>query len=213
MPGAISLSRRNAKELKSSNRIASRSTCMSISSAFPEEIQDPERNPETLGSEAASVKAALERLLMKDITQEGGDGKCQCIWCSGSGQRRCAWCEGQGCRKEMLTTSWESLQKDIENARDGNPVQLPEDIRVSFNGIEQTLNHLPSILRVITNLIFDIGLTTVFVFGFAILQNFWISLIHVPMTKTVCSACKGSKQLRCRYCFGSGVGSYGHAYN
>lgn len=27
-----------------------------------------------------------------------------------------------------------------------------------------------------------------------------------------CSACSGSKKLRCAYCRGSGVGSYGHAY-
>jgi hypothetical protein len=29
---------------------------------------------------------------------------------------------------------------------------------------------------------------------------------------TVCSACEGSKMLRCAYCKGSGIGSYGHAY-
>ena len=28
----------------------------------------------------------------------------------------------------------------------------------------------------------------------------------------VCSACTGSKKLRCAYCRGSGVGSYGHGY-
>lgn len=27
-----------------------------------------------------------------------------------------------------------------------------------------------------------------------------------------CSACSGSKKLRCAFCHGSGVGSYGHAY-
>lgn len=31
----------------------------------------------------------------------------------------------------------------------------------------------------------------------------------VPVT---CSACSGSKKLRCAYCRGSGVGSYGYAY-
>lgn len=28
----------------------------------------------------------------------------------------------------------------------------------------------------------------------------------------VCSACSGSKKLRCAYCHGSGIGSYGHSY-
>lgn len=27
-----------------------------------------------------------------------------------------------------------------------------------------------------------------------------------------CSACSGTKELRCAYCRGSGIGSYGHAY-
>lgn len=31
----------------------------------------------------------------------------------------------------------------------------------------------------------------------------------IPVT---CSACSGSKKLRCAYCLGSGIGSYGHAY-
>lgn len=31
----------------------------------------------------------------------------------------------------------------------------------------------------------------------------------IPVT---CSACSGSKKLRCAYCRGSGIGSYGHAY-
>lgn len=30
--------------------------------------------------------------------------------------------------------------------------------------------------------------------------------------KVQCSACSGTKQLRCIYCRGSGIGSYGHAY-
>lgn len=35
---------------------------------------------------------------------------------------------------------------------------------------------------------------------------------EMPKVKVECSACSGTKQLRCGYCRGSGVGSYGHAY-
>lgn len=35
---------------------------------------------------------------------------------------------------------------------------------------------------------------------------------EMPKVDVVCSACSGAKQLRCGYCRGSGIGSYGHAY-
>lgn len=34
----------------------------------------------------------------------------------------------------------------------------------------------------------------------------------MPTVRVTCSACHGSKKLRCRYCLGSGFGSYGFAH-
>lgn len=34
----------------------------------------------------------------------------------------------------------------------------------------------------------------------------------IPKHRVECSACSGSKKLRCRYCRGSGIGSYGFAH-